>query len=294
MKGIDCSYYYEGYTTFKTEDLQNLKGKNMTANYHTHTFRCRHASSEDEREYVESAIAAGYTELGFSDHTPMPLPNGIDPADCERFMGMRMTMQETEDYVNKLLQLREQYKNDIKIHIGFEVEYIPEVFDGLMDFLGGFPTDYIIMGQHFNTVLNDKMTYFGAETRSRQVLTEYADLVCEGIKTGKFTYVAHPDLCNFHGLLKVYEREMRRIIETAKENSVPLEINLLGIDTVRNYPNNVFWSLASDIGCDVIIGSDAHEASCVKPERALYYAEKIVERNNGLHLLDTVSLRSIR
>ena len=266
----------------------------MIANYHTHTFRCGHASMEDEREYVEAAIRAGFCELGFADHCPMPLPIDADPADCARFMGIRMRVKETDDYVNKLLALREEYKNDIKIHIGFEVEYIPEIFDAFLEYIAQFPTDYIILGQHFNSIVTEKITYFGAETRSKTILRNYADMVCQGIETGKFTYVAHPDLCNFHGPLELYEREMSRIVETAKKKNVPLEINLLGLDSMRHYPNTVFWSLASDIGCDVVIGSDAHESIGMKPERALYYAEKIVENNKGLHLLETVELKPIR
>lgn len=274
--------------------MKKTRGKKMTANYHTHTLRCGHASMEDERAYVESAIEAGYTELGFADHSPMPLPIDVDPADCRRFMGIRMTMSETEDYVNKLLSLREEYKNDIKIHIGFEVEYIPSVFDTLLNFLNSFPTDYIIMGQHFNTIFTDKITYFGEATRSVSVIREYVDLVCEGISTGKFTYIAHPDLCHFHGSLEVYEREMRRLIEKAKENCVPLEVNLLGYDTLRHYPNSVFWSIASDIGCDVILGSDAHESTKIKPEKAIYYAERLISGNPGLRLLDRVNFKSLK
>ena len=33
-------------------------------NFHTHTYRCHHAKGSD-REYVEAAIKAGYTEIGF-------------------------------------------------------------------------------------------------------------------------------------------------------------------------------------------------------------------------------------
>ena len=266
----------------------------MIANYHTHTFRCGHASMEDEREYVEAAIRAGFRELGFADHTPMPLPIDADPADCARFMGIRMTMKETEDYISKLLSLREEYKDGIKIHIGFEVEYIPEVFDTLIGFISQYPTDYIIMGQHFNAITADRLTYFGSETRSKTILKNYADLVCEGMATGKFTYLAHPDLCNYHGPLEVYEREMMRIIESSKKYGVPLEINLLGLNSMRHYPNAVFWSLASDMGCDVVIGSDAHEVVGMKPERALHHAQKIIEHNKGLKLLDTVEFKSIR
>ena len=266
----------------------------MIANYHTHTFRCGHASMEDEREYVEAAIKAGFCELGFADHTPMPLPIDVDPADCARFMGIRMTMGQTEDYVNKLLALREEYKDDIKIHIGFEVEYIPKTFDTLIKYLGTFPTDYIIMGQHFNTVITNEITYFGAETRSRKILENYADLVIEGMKTGKFTYVAHPDLCNFHGPLETYESEMKRLIEASKKYSVPLEINLLGLNSMRHYPNTVFWSLANDIGCDVVLGSDAHETKGMKPERALAYAQRIIESNTRLNLIEKLELKPIK
>ena len=266
----------------------------MIANYHTHTFRCGHASTEGERKYVEAAIKAGFSELGFADHTPMPLPADIDPAACERFMGIRMTIDQTEDYVQKLLTIREEYKNDIKIHIGFEVEYIPETFDMLMNFLNTFPTDYIIMGQHFNTVATDEITYFGAETHSKTVLRNYVDLVTEGMKTGKFTYVAHPDLCNYRGSLETYEKEMTRLIETANECNVPLEINLLGLNTARHYPSNIFWTLAGDIGCNVVIGSDAHESSAMKPELALCYAEKLIEKNPGLNLIEKVELKPIK
>ena len=265
----------------------------MIANYHTHTYRCGHASMEDEREYVEAAIRAGFCELGFADHGPMPLPIDAAPEDCAKFLSIRMTMEETENYVSKILDLREEYKDDIKIHLGFEIEYIPEVFDTFINFISQFPTDYIILGQHFNAMTADRIIYFGEETRSKTVLKKYADQVCEALQSGKITYLAHPDLCNFRGSLEVYEREMSRIIETAKENNVPLEINLLGLNSMRHYPNPVFWSLASDIGCDVVFGSDAHETIGMNPQRAIYHAEKLIENNKGLRLLDRVEFKPI-
>ncbi len=264
----------------------------MTANYHTHTYRCGHASMENERAYVEAAIEAGYRELGFADHSPMPLPHGVDESECTRSVNIRMRMEETEDYISKLLALREEYKSYIKLHIGFEVEYFSEVFDEAIDFLGQFPTDYIILGQHFESPRGK--LYFGEETRSEKTLKLYADLVCEGLKTGKFTYLAHPDLCNFHGSFEAYEREMKRIIECAKECDIPLEMNLLGLNACRHYPNQSFWTMAGDISSKVILGSDAHETRGMKPERALYYAEKMIKNTPGLTLLDRVEFRSIR
>ena len=69
----------------------------MIANYHTHTWRCRHADGT-EREYVERAIEGGLKILGFSDHSPYPFPDGYDS-------GMRMRLDQVEGYVDSTLCL---------------------------------------------------------------------------------------------------------------------------------------------------------------------------------------------
>ena len=47
-------------------------------NYHTHTRRCQHAIDSEE-DYILSAIQSGYTELGFSDHTPWIYDSSFHP-----------------------------------------------------------------------------------------------------------------------------------------------------------------------------------------------------------------------
>ena len=66
----------------------------MQANYHTHTIRCHHAVGT-EREYIEAAIAAGITELGFSDHSPYPFSDGY-------VSNFRMALEETAGYFETL------------------------------------------------------------------------------------------------------------------------------------------------------------------------------------------------
>ena len=73
----------------------------MIANYHTHTWRCRHADGT-EREYVERAIEGGLKILGFSDHSPYPFPDGYDS-------GMRMRLDQVEGYVDTVLALKKEY-----------------------------------------------------------------------------------------------------------------------------------------------------------------------------------------
>ena len=87
----------------------------MLANYHTHTPRCGHATGT-EREYIERAIEKGMKVLGFSDHTPQPYPEDFHS-------GMRMGMDEIENYTGTLSALKEEYKDDIRILIGYEQDY---------------------------------------------------------------------------------------------------------------------------------------------------------------------------
>ena len=97
----------------------------MLANYHTHTIRCNHAKGT-EREYIEQAIAQGFTTLGFSDHVPQPYPHGFNSV-------IRMKMSEIPEYTETLVKLRDEYKDQIKILIGYEVEYSRRFFPRLLE-----------------------------------------------------------------------------------------------------------------------------------------------------------------
>ena len=102
----------------------------MLTNYHTHTKRCRHASGTD-REYVESAIKAGIKVLGFSDHAPYLF-------DGNYYSSYRMFENEIGEYKNSVLALKREYKNDIDIKFGFELEYYKDKHEREIAFLKKF------------------------------------------------------------------------------------------------------------------------------------------------------------
>ena len=220
----------------------------MIANYHTHTYRCGHAVGED-REYVETAIARGLKTLGFSEHIPMPFPDGHE----SRF---RMPFRLLDDYVKSVLELQAEYRQDIDIRLGFEAEYYPDLFESMLRLLSPYPVDYLLLAQHFNdsreTVYNPQMQF------SREALGTYVDRIIEGMGTGRFSCVVHPDLFHYAGPERVYRREMIRLCQAAKELDIPLEINMLGLREGRCYPNERFWPLAQELGCRVVLGCDAH------------------------------------
>ncbi len=254
----------------------------MIANYHTHTWRCLHAEGT-EREYVEAAIAGGLKILGFSDHTPMPYDNG-------HVNHFKMTFDQVEDYVTTVLDLKREYKQDIDIHLGLEVEYYPRYFETMTRMLEDYPIEYFLLGQHFlGNEIDD--VFSNAPTDSEETLRRYCEQVKEALSTGSFTYLAHPDLVQYTGPDAIYQTYMRDLCRFAKAHQIPLEINFLGISDHRNYPDQRFWKLAGEVGNDVVFGSDAHVSDMVWNPSALKTAEEMVSTYH-LHLLETVPFRS--
>ena len=255
----------------------------MRANYHTHTWRCNHAIGKEE-DYVKTAVEQGFDILGFSDHTPQFFPKGYTSR-------IRMNPEELPKYCTTIRNLKDRYRDSIQIHVGLEAEYYPALFSELLPAIRDQGVEYLLLGQHY--LGNEQgQPYNGSPTTDESILRRYCAQSMEAMQTGYFTYFAHPDLIRFQGDHVTYRKYMRRLCQEAKSCGMPLEMNLLGLWSNRNYPDMRFWALAAEEGCQVILGWDAHapEQLC-KPD-----AEKTLRRavqQLGLELIDTVTFRSI-
>ncbi len=222
----------------------------MLFNYHTHTKRCRHANGED-REYVENAIQKGMQTLGFSDHAPYLFK------DPHYYSAFRMFTEQLEEYADSIRSLQKEYANDIRILCGFELEYYPALHAEEKKFLSKVQPDYCIMGQHFAN--NETDSPYVPYMDDPNSFTAYISQILEGLKTGDFLYLAHPDLAGYNYPEEVVQREYRRLCEGAKALNIPLEINFLGLRTKRHYPDRRLFKIAAEVGNTVIFGADAHE-----------------------------------
>ncbi|MBE6647977.1 MAG: histidinol-phosphatase HisJ family protein [Ruminococcaceae bacterium] len=255
----------------------------MVFNLHTHTHRCNHATGT-EKEYIEHAVSHGVKTLGFSDHAPYCFPDGY-------YSHFRMTKGDTSDYFNTLRSLKEEFAGKIDIFIGLEAEYYPAHFSDFLDFIKPYNPDYLILGQHFiNNEYDGKYSYIPTDDES--VLKKYVEQSIEALKTGKFTYMAHPDLINFTGNTDVYLREMKKLCICAKEMDIPLEINLLGLMDNRAYPKEIFFRLVAEMGNKVILGADAHKPENVYNENVISKAKDFIKKT-GVTILESVKLRSV-
>ena len=255
----------------------------MIANYHTHTYRCRHASGT-EREYVEAALDMGLATLGFSDHTPYWF-------GCDYYSTYRMFPEQLSDYVETVLALRKQYAGKIEIPLGLEAEYYPAYFDEMLQKVRDAGVEYLLLGQHFGgNEIGEH--YCGRPTADTDILRQYCHQAADALYTGLFSYLAHPDLFYYTGSPKKYREHMRVICRAAKDCGLPLEVNLLGIFSGRHYPNPLFWELAAEEGCAVILGRDAHSVQQILDRESEHIAREMIEKL-GLTLVDTVQLRRI-
>ena len=251
--------------------------------YHTHTSRCKHAEGTDE-EYVIKAIAEGVRVLGFSDHAPYIYPDGYESY-------YKMLPSEAAEYFSSVRRLAEKYKDKIKLLVGYEAEYYPELWERTLDFWReGDRPDYLILGQHYITE-----EYIGGAVHSMtgtddpKMLKRYVDLIIEGVNTGRFTYVAHPDVISFRGAPALYDSEMRRMLAALKEREMPIEINLLGLADGRNYPSERFFTLAREYDLPIILGCDAHSPRRVADRDEIKMARDFAARL-GLKLAEDVRI----
>ena len=256
----------------------------MRVNYHAHTYRCHHAAGT-EREYVEAAIAAGYRVFGFADHTPQPFPEGY-------VSRIRMTMEELEGYVRTVTDLQREYRGQIEIPLGLEVEYYPALFPELLRRAREYPIEYFLLGQHH---LNSEVggAYSGFPTEDPERLRLYCAQSLEALETGYFACFAHPDLIHFTGDREIYRREMEAMLRRVKTLGLPVELNMLGLGEGRNYPDPLFWSLVQEMDLPVIWGLDAHRPAHIGDQRVLALAAEFTDRY-GLRLVQEIDRTRLR
>ena len=104
-------------------------------NFHTHNYRCEHARGTVD-DYVQKAIENGYTELGISDHAPVP----------KYYTKNRMKMEDFEGYLKEIEDAKQKNKDKIKIYKSVEIEYFPEFSSYYRELQTKL--DYLVLGLH--------------------------------------------------------------------------------------------------------------------------------------------------
>ncbi len=214
---------------------------------HVHTKRCGHAGDYADREYVEKALSLGAKSIFFTDHAPFP----GNP------FGARMKVEELPEYIASLSALKEEYAGRIEVHTGLEIEYFPEFKGWYEELLANEKIEKLILGQHMYALSPGNYSFnLSKEEMTYLYPRGLCDAICDGVLTGYFPVVAHPDRI-FRGrskkkgipedLAHAFAEEDEKIgaelIETiGSKNGIAAEINESSLVS-NGYFEPVFWRM---------------------------------------------------
>ena len=219
--------------------------------FHVHTWRCGHAGEEQDYEYVEKAIELGASRIVFTDHCPYP----------GNVFLYRMDMEQLDDYVASMKQLKREYGSKIEVLAGLEAEYLPKYDSYYRELKASGDFDLLLLGQHMYE--HEDGRYSFTELDKTNEFVGLCRAMVEGAKTGLFDVIAHPDRA-FRGC-REWNQEMMNaaydVINAAKANQLYLEKNYSSMRNEYQYWEP-FWVRG---GMEKILyGYDAHSVAVME------------------------------
>lgn len=184
---------------------------------HTHTELCPHGSQQSMRQMIERAIQLGFDEYWITEHAPLPsgfIKYFAGPEDDWRSEGL--SFSQVDDYLKLARSLQSEYADQLKIQIGFEIEYLPGFETATRDFLNqyGPQTQQNILSVHY---LTDDDGYFWG-----------IDYSPEELKAGFGQELAVPQ--------RLYARYLKTVLASARSDLGPYMPQKLGhISLIQKY-----------------------------------------------------------
>jgi len=238
-------------------------------NYHTH---CNFSDGgRPAEEYVEEAIRQGMTDLGFSDHAPIPFDNpfSIPPGRLEA-------------YFSEIRRLQAVFSDRLNIFLGLEIDFIPGIMDNFRELIRQGGLDYSIGSVHLvgrgsvenlwfiddpdrETFDYGVRTFFGGDIR--KALRAFYDQTNQLITGQTFDVIGHLDKVKMHCENRYfsedepwYEAMVFETLDLVKQKGLIVEVNTRGAykNNAALYPSAFILRRMNELNIPVIISSDAH------------------------------------
>lgn len=251
---------------------------------HMHTPLCRHATGEPV-DYARHAVELGFTEIGFSDHSPMRQDN---------FDDWRMRFDQLGEYAEKVRKAQKDFPQ-LTIRLAMEVDYLPGQEEWIRELATLHPWDYFIGSVHY---VSDSWAidspYKLSEWKNRdvwEVWSVYFERLTMAAESGLFEIIGHADLPKKFGHRPT--RDCTPLYETflnaAKKHNCALDVNTAGLrkDCKEIYPSRQILELAFQKGVPITFGSDAHA-----PEEVGMNFKEAIELTRGVGYTQCLRFKS--
>ncbi len=224
--------------------------------------------------YVAAAAERGVRELGFTEHLYRfveaadvlgnfwerePDPDLV--AQTAEFVTMDRVLS-LEGYVASVVDAKDR---GLPVLLGLEVDFFPDTFDAVVDFLAPYPWDFLIGAVHWigGWSLDHTGATFEFERRGvERAYEDYFELEAALADTGAVDVLAHADVVKKLGYrlaappIDLYER----VAKAAAGSGTAVEVSSAGLyaPAAEVYPAPEMLSAFHDEGVPITLGSDAH------------------------------------
>lgn len=212
--------------------------------------------------FAVQALAMGIEEVCITDHMPLSVSSARD----------RIPKGHVEEYCQIVRNIAKQYKGQLSVRLGIEIDYHPDFTDEIEAVLDAGAFDYVIGASHLHIMRQDIFSTIKTHNEFARATLENTILAAN---SGYFDTIAHLDMYRwvftlpkrfplkddgytFKDNIPLIENTLDAIVK----NGLRLELNPHLAVQAQNislmYPETPVVKMALEKGVQFTYGSDAH------------------------------------
>lgn len=236
-------------------------------NFHSHTQFCDGRATMEE--FAQAAVAAGFSDYGFSPHSPIPIESPCN-----------MSKDNVEEYLAEVNRFKQLYRGKTHFYTSMEIDYLNDNWGPAHSYFSSIPLDYKIGSVHFIPTrhgefidvdgkfenFKKKMSAF-FDNDIRYVVETFYKQTLSMIYAGGFDIIGHFDKIarnanDFHPGIEDeawYQQLVAQVIEAIRNKKFRIEINTKSYEEIgRFFPNVRYWPMLKKYEIPFVVNSDAH------------------------------------
>lgn len=228
----------------------------MRADVHMHCVFSNDSETRPE-DMVESAIAKGLSVICFTDHYDK---DNLDWGDEAIF--------DVESYFQKMIELQEEYRDQIDIRIGAEIGMQPYLAEYYQDFMAQHPFDFVIGSVHSVLEHDVALDFFQKHSDPEGYKIYFEEMLQDVQKIKSYDVLGHLDYIvrysnqgskgfDLNDYMDIIEEILKQVIAHGKG----IEMNMSGLKYGLGapHPQPEIIKRYRELGGEIItVGADGH------------------------------------
>lgn len=247
-------------------DFKGITQRTQLYNFHSHTQFCDGRAAM--HDFVVAAIEQGFTDYGFSPHSPAPIESPCN-----------IKLENVPLYLDEFKRLKKEFEGKINLYLSMEIDYFNHEHGPSSKYYNGLNLDYKIGSVHFvpcgdtyvdtdgnfNNFKLKMERYFDNDIRT--VVERFYARTLQMIESKGFDIIGHFDKIGQNASYfqpgieeeEWYQKLVLKVIDAIKDTGLIAEINTKSLmEHNRFFPNKRYFGLLKKYEIPVVVNSDAH------------------------------------